>query len=477
MVDDGSAPALDLPEHRARPTPGSSAPSTRGAARTPATPGALAAWWRRHALARRRHAPPPRRGRGADALAPPGRPRGRAGAQAVRRRRRRGGRTARPRRHPPQSRRGGAGTCSPTGGRASTSGSVEHIGKTEGLTANPTRSYLVHTGASASVRRELYDAAGGMDPLLKLGEDVELGYRLAQQGAVFVPDDDARSWHLGRTNAHAAAGRGQPLQPSLRHRPGAGPAALADEGTLLLGALGAARSSTPAGQTLEAGPALGRRTAHRFLPRRRGGARRTLGSARMTSAAHRWRPGPGAAAGAGGVRRRGTGPVGGGRSPSTAFPAPYRLLLPDRVGPRAGGGGPAGARDVQARPRAGLGAPGDGQVARLERTSAFTRAALVRAADEDLDDAVDAGLGHLVVRRWRGGVHLRRGRGRRGRPGARAPRPGARKPKGAAAPAGTDVAPGPRRGGRSRGAAKADAGGKARSGRCGGGSPALTVRG
>jgi hypothetical protein len=36
-----------------------------------------------------------------------------------------------------------------------------------------------------------------MDEGLKLGEDVELGYRLSQQGAVFVPDDDARSWHLG----------------------------------------------------------------------------------------------------------------------------------------------------------------------------------------------------------------------------------------------------------------------------------------
>ena len=34
-------------------------------------------------------------------------------------------------------------------------------------------------------------------PQPQAGEDVELGYRLSQQGAVFVPDDDARSWHLG----------------------------------------------------------------------------------------------------------------------------------------------------------------------------------------------------------------------------------------------------------------------------------------
>ena len=38
-----------------------------------------------------------------------------------------------------------------------------------------------------------------MDSDLKLREDVELGYRLAQRGAVFVPDNEARSWHLGRS--------------------------------------------------------------------------------------------------------------------------------------------------------------------------------------------------------------------------------------------------------------------------------------
>ena len=38
-----------------------------------------------------------------------------------------------------------------------------------------------------------------MDSDLKLGEDVELGYRLAQRGAFFVPDSEARSWHLGRS--------------------------------------------------------------------------------------------------------------------------------------------------------------------------------------------------------------------------------------------------------------------------------------
>ena len=75
----------------------------------------------------------------------------------------------------------------------------EYIDRTDGLVLNPTKSYLVHVGASASVRREVYLDAGGMDTSLKLGEDVELGYRLAQQGAVFIPDYEARSWHLGRS--------------------------------------------------------------------------------------------------------------------------------------------------------------------------------------------------------------------------------------------------------------------------------------
>ena len=39
-----------------------------------------------------------------------------------------------------------------------------------------------------------------MDVALKLGEDSELGYRLAECGAVFVPDREARSWHLGQTH-------------------------------------------------------------------------------------------------------------------------------------------------------------------------------------------------------------------------------------------------------------------------------------
>jgi len=60
--------------------------------------------------------------------------------------------------------------------------------------------FLVHVGATAALRRELYDLAGGLDPRLRLGEDTEFGYRLAQAGAVFIPEPAARAWHLGRTH-------------------------------------------------------------------------------------------------------------------------------------------------------------------------------------------------------------------------------------------------------------------------------------
>lgn len=62
------------------------------------------------------------------------------------------------------------------------------------------RAFHVHVGSTASVRRDLYLESGGMDPDLKLGEDIELGYRLAAKGAFFVGERAARSWHLGRTH-------------------------------------------------------------------------------------------------------------------------------------------------------------------------------------------------------------------------------------------------------------------------------------
>ncbi|GAA3166575.1 hypothetical protein GCM10010466_66700 [Planomonospora alba] len=73
----------------------------------------------------------------------------------------------------------------------------EFLARTDDLRASPVDAYNVHCGATASVPAALLRAAGGMDTSLVLGEDTELGYRLAQQGAVFVPDAEARSRHLG----------------------------------------------------------------------------------------------------------------------------------------------------------------------------------------------------------------------------------------------------------------------------------------
>jgi GT2 family glycosyltransferase len=61
------------------------------------------------------------------------------------------------------------------------------------------RGFHVHVGSSASLPRSLYHEAGGLDTSLKLGEDIELGYRLQMKGTVFVADRQATSWHLGRS--------------------------------------------------------------------------------------------------------------------------------------------------------------------------------------------------------------------------------------------------------------------------------------
>ncbi|KOX18257.1 glycosyltransferase family A protein [Nocardiopsis sp. NRRL B-16309] len=65
--------------------------------------------------------------------------------------------------------------------------------RTAGLAA-----FRYFIGATGSVRRAFFEEAGGADSELILGEDTHLGYRFAQHGAVFVPETDAGSWHLGR---------------------------------------------------------------------------------------------------------------------------------------------------------------------------------------------------------------------------------------------------------------------------------------
>ncbi|MEU8267479.1 glycosyltransferase [Sphaerisporangium sp. NPDC049002] len=74
---------------------------------------------------------------------------------------------------------------------------VDLVQRTNGLTETPNRAFSLHVGGATSVNRRLIDAAGPMDEELILGQDTEMGYRLAQAGAVFVPEPLARGFHLG----------------------------------------------------------------------------------------------------------------------------------------------------------------------------------------------------------------------------------------------------------------------------------------
>ena len=59
--------------------------------------------------------------------------------------------------------------------------------------------FRVFVAATFGVRADLYRAAGGFRELGVRGvEDIELGYRLANQGALLVPVRTARHWHQGR---------------------------------------------------------------------------------------------------------------------------------------------------------------------------------------------------------------------------------------------------------------------------------------
>ncbi|MDP9860749.1 MULTISPECIES: glycosyltransferase family 2 protein [Streptosporangium] len=57
--------------------------------------------------------------------------------------------------------------------------------------------YRLHSGATTSVPVALLRSVGGVNTALNMGEDTDLGFRLAQAGAVFIPDPQARGWHLG----------------------------------------------------------------------------------------------------------------------------------------------------------------------------------------------------------------------------------------------------------------------------------------
>lgn len=73
------------------------------------------------------------------------------------------------------------------------------VRRTDQLRSGNHLAFMATVGATVAVRREMWDAAGGLDAHLRLGEDTEFGYRLMQAGAVFIPESRARAWHLGHT--------------------------------------------------------------------------------------------------------------------------------------------------------------------------------------------------------------------------------------------------------------------------------------
>jgi GT2 family glycosyltransferase len=263
----------------------------------------------------------------------------------------------------------------------------EFIERHERLTTNPTMSFLVHVGASASVRRELYLDAGGMDPTLKLGEDIELGYRLSAQGAVFVPDPDATAWHLGRSTLmqqqETVNRYNRPFitdrVPSLRKWRARGRSytvpwveavveadgqAFEDVRHSVNGFLG---GSVPDVSVLVVGP-WSRLTDQRRRPLDDEDQALRLLHAEL----------------AGDARVRFVEEV-----PGTAAPATYRLLLPAGWSP--GRDSVRRLGNEMARRDRGLVSVlmPDGKVARLERTSAFARARRLTADPAELDAVVD----------------------------------------------------------------------------------------
>ncbi|WP_051704690.1 glycosyltransferase family 2 protein [Glycomyces sp. NRRL B-16210] len=71
------------------------------------------------------------------------------------------------------------------------------IADSDGLTAHHPGNYRVFIGATGSVHRDFFKTVGGLDTDLRLGSDTEFAYRLAQAGAVFVPETASSAWHLG----------------------------------------------------------------------------------------------------------------------------------------------------------------------------------------------------------------------------------------------------------------------------------------
>ncbi len=92
------------------------------------------------------------------------------------------------------------------------------IAKTDGLrkSRNP---YLVCTGPTLALPREIFHAVGGLDPHVTRGGDPVFAYRLAMQGVVFIPEPEAQAVHLGLPAQHRDRERAvRAVEPHLAQR-------------------------------------------------------------------------------------------------------------------------------------------------------------------------------------------------------------------------------------------------------------------
>jgi glycosyltransferase involved in cell wall biosynthesis len=76
---------------------------------------------------------------------------------------------------------------------------VNLVESTDKLRSAAHGAFPLHVGGSTSVNARLIKAAGPMDEGLILGQDTEMGYRLSEAGAVFIPEPLSIGYHLGPT--------------------------------------------------------------------------------------------------------------------------------------------------------------------------------------------------------------------------------------------------------------------------------------
>lgn len=102
---------------------------------------------------------------------------------------------------------------------------VALVEESGGVVEDPVRAFTIANGATISFTRAMYDECGGTDASMPLGSDTDMGYRMAQRGALFAADAEALAWHLGLSQLKSRRQDGKRYRrpfaanriPSLRH--------------------------------------------------------------------------------------------------------------------------------------------------------------------------------------------------------------------------------------------------------------------